>query len=312
MRVLLAPMEGVVDFHMRELLTLIGGIDQCVTEFLRVSNRVFPERVFYKICPELHNNSETLAGTPVHLQLLGQDPDILAENALIAAKLGVRGVDLNFGCPAKTVNKHKGGAVLLDEPDKLYNIIKTVRSKVPSHIPVSAKIRLGTETPDNVITIAKMIEQAGANELTVHARTKKQAYKPPAQWHWIEKINKELSINVIANGDVSDYQSYKNCIDTSQSRDVMVGRGILSNPFLADDIKQKRQSQATWSQILPLLLYKTEYLIEGQSPRYFPSRTKQWLNYLRKHFSEAQRDFTSIRAMQDADEIIGYFNGLIK
>ncbi len=312
MRVLLAPMEGVVDFHMRELLTLIGGIDLCVTEFLRVSNRVFPERVFYKICPELYNNSETLAGTPVHLQLLGQDPDILAENALIAAELGAKGIDLNFGCPAKTVNKHKGGAVLLDEPNKLYDIIKRVREKVPKHIPVSAKIRLGTETPDNVISIAKTIEQAGANELTVHARTKKQAYKPPAQWHWIEKINQELSINVIANGDVIDYQSYQNCIDSSQSQDVMVGRGILSNPFLAEDIKQKRPSQATWSQILPFLLYKTEYLIEGQSPRYFPSRTKQWLNYLRKHFSEAQRDFTAIRAMQDADEIIAYFNSLIK
>ena len=100
-RVYLAPMEGVTDVLMRDLMSRQGGIDRCVTEFLRVTNAIFPRRVFTRAMPEIEHGGHTANGTPVYLQLLGNDPKMMAANAAKAARLGAVGIDLNFGCPAK-------------------------------------------------------------------------------------------------------------------------------------------------------------------------------------------------------------------
>ena len=105
MRIFLAPMEGVVDYTMRDMLTRLGGFDRCVTEFVRITEQKLPARVFYRYCPELHTGGKTPAGTPVYVQLLGGDPDYMALNARTAERVGAPGIDLNFGCPAKTVNR---------------------------------------------------------------------------------------------------------------------------------------------------------------------------------------------------------------
>ena len=124
MKIVLAPMEGVIDHIMRHLLTAQGGYDLCITEFVRIVDQKLPERVFYRLCPELYDGAKTPSGTPVKIQLLGQHPNWLAENAQVATSLGSPGIDLNFGCPAKAVNKSKGGAVLLKEPETLFAIAK--------------------------------------------------------------------------------------------------------------------------------------------------------------------------------------------
>ncbi len=105
MQIALAPMEGLVDEILRELLTEVGGVDWCVSEFVRVCDRLLPLASFRKLAPELDHGWRTASGTPMRLQLLGSDPACLADNAAFAAELGAPVVDLNFGCPAKTVNK---------------------------------------------------------------------------------------------------------------------------------------------------------------------------------------------------------------
>ena len=140
MAVWLAPMEGLLDHGLRDTLTRVGGIDLCVSEFIRVTDTVLPHRAFKRVVPELNNGSRTPAGVPVRVQLLGSDPSCLAENAQSLAELAPAGIDLNFGCPAKTVNRHRGGAVLLQEPELVGRIVAAVRRAVPAHIPVSAKI----------------------------------------------------------------------------------------------------------------------------------------------------------------------------
>lgn len=162
MKVTLAPMEGVMDHHMRQLLTSIGGIDLCVAEFIRVIELKLPAKVFRRISPELDNGSKTLSGTPVRIQLLGQNPQCLAENANRAIQVGSDGIDLNFGCPAKAVNKSKGGAVLLKCPETLYNIVKEVRDAMPTHQLLSAKIRLGYEDKSLAIENAQVIKEVEA------------------------------------------------------------------------------------------------------------------------------------------------------
>src|SRR3990167_2839084 len=165
-------MEGLTDPIMRDVLTSVGSFDWCVTEFIRVTNSVLPDRIYHQYCPELLNGGKTAAGTPVHVQFLGNDPEMLAANAIRAVKLGAPAIDLNFGCPAKTVNRHRGGAVLLDEPELLHRIVSAVRRAVPADIPVSAKMRLGYRDRSRMLDNARGMVEAGAGWLTVHARTK--------------------------------------------------------------------------------------------------------------------------------------------
>ena len=116
MRVILAPMQGVLDPFVRQLLTEVNEYDLCITEFVRVVDQLLPEKVFYRLCPELKNQGFTPSRTPVRVQLLGQHPNCLAENAHRAIELGSHGIDLNCGCPSKTVNGSNGGAALLKQP----------------------------------------------------------------------------------------------------------------------------------------------------------------------------------------------------
>ncbi|MCC6217880.1 MAG: tRNA-dihydrouridine synthase, partial [Aquabacterium sp.] len=143
MALLLAPMEGLLDFTLRDALTRVGGLDRCVSEFIRVTDAVLPERAYVRVIPELRQGSRTSAGVPVRAQLLGSDPICLADNAAFLATLGPAGIDLNFGCPAKVVNRHGGGAALLQEPELVHRIVREVRRAVPTDMPVSAKMRLG-------------------------------------------------------------------------------------------------------------------------------------------------------------------------
>ena len=146
-------MEGVADAPMRSLLTQVGGYDLVISEFIRVVDQLLPEKVFYRLCAELTYGSKTKAGTPVRLQLLGQHPNWMAENAIRAIELGSLGVDLNYGCPAPTVNRSKGGAALLKEPKTIYKVTQAVRDAVPLSHPVSAKIRLGWDDKSRCVEL---------------------------------------------------------------------------------------------------------------------------------------------------------------
>ena len=237
MRLFLAPMEGVVDHTLRELLTGIGGIDICVTEFIRVTNHVLPNKVFYRFCPELSQQSRTSSAIPVRIQLLGGKADPIAANAVKAAELGASAIDLNFGCPAKTVNRNDGGAALLQEPKRLHSIIKACRDAVPNHIPVTAKMRLGFNDRSNYLENAIAAFEAGANELTVHARSKADGYRPPAYWEALADINNTIAIPVIANGEIWSLADFQRCREVSGCDDFMIGRGLLAYPDLALQIK---------------------------------------------------------------------------
>lgn len=306
MRVILAPMEGVLDHLMRDLLTKIGGYDHCVTEFVRVVDQLISDRGYFRLCPELREASAygctTQAGTPVRVQLLGQHPQCMADNAAKVLELGSHGIDINFGCPAKMVNKNCGGAVLLKDPENLYQIVKAVRAAVPHDAIVSAKIRLGFEDKSLAIENAQAIETAGANELTVHARTKAEGYRPPAHWHWIAKIKQNVNIPVIANGDIFTLDDAKRCREVSGCNDIMVGRGALMLPNLAQVIKQIAP-ELPWSEVQKLLLRYTEFETYGDKSKYYPNRIKQWLKYLKLHYVEADELFQQARTLKTAEAI---------
>lgn len=307
MKIVLAPMEGVVDAPMREMLTRVGGIDQCVTEFVRVSERVLPAKVFRKICPELFNDSSTSSGTPVVLQLLGSDPRVLAGNARKAVSIGANGIDLNFGCPAKTVNKSKGGAILLNEPELVHKIVWWVRQAVPAHIPVTAKMRLGYSDKSLALENASAIADAGASGLTVHARTKEEGYRPPAHWEWISKIREHLSIPVTANGEVWSWQDYQRCREVSGCDDVMIGRGLVAAPDLGLRIKALQRGDdpdhLSWDEMLVLLQQFMDMVELQLAPKFVHGRIKQWLKMMSREYPQAMPMLQEMRSLTQVVDV---------
>ncbi|WP_394193607.1 tRNA-dihydrouridine synthase [Pseudoalteromonas atlantica] len=307
MKLVLAPMEGVVDFKMRQLLTDIGGFDLCVTEFVRVIDAKLPDKVFHRYCPELNNNGYTRAGTPVRIQLLGQVAGALAENAAKVIGLGSHGVDLNFGCPAKTVNKSKGGAVLLKDPEHMYEIIKAVREAVPIQHQVSAKIRLGFDDDSNSQEIVDAVVSAGANSIAIHARTKRDGYNPPAYWEKIPPLIKGKSIDVVANGEIWQVSDAILCQQRSACTDLMLGRGALSHPDLAKKIKahinDEQYDGLKWENILYHIIHSSMHHDPSKDEKYFASRTKQWLGYLKREYEQANALFDEIRRLKTKEDV---------
>ncbi len=296
-------MEGVLDHSLRDVLTRVGGIDRCVSEFIRVTDQLLPARVYTRLMPELLHGSRTPSGTPVRAQLLGSDPTCLADNAALLATLRPDGIDLNFGCPAKTVNRHRGGAVLLDEPELVHRIVAAVRRAVPAAVPVSAKMRLGHLDDSRMLDCALAIADAGATELVVHARTKLQGYKPPAYWDRIALIRQALCmrLSVVANGEVWTVDDAKRCLAESGCDALMLGRGLVSDPGLA--LALRGLATPRWDDLAPSLVLYSRLIAPRVAARHRGGRIKQWLNMLRRRFAGAQAAYDSVRHLNDADAI---------
>jgi len=229
----LAPMDGITDWVSRQALTDVAdghsGISACASEFVRVSSHVVSEKVLLRECPELHVGGCTPARVPVYVQLLGGDGDMLARTARRAAALGAPGIDLNFGCPAKTVNRHDGGATLLKHPERIADIVARVRDAVPPSIPVSVKIRLGWEDAGDVAAVARAAERGGGSWLTVHGRTRKDMYGPPADWRAIGAARRAVAIPVVANGDLRRAPDLDACQQQSGCSAFMLGRSATAH-----------------------------------------------------------------------------------
>ena len=307
MAVWLAPMEGLLDHGLRDTLTRVGGIDLCVSEFIRVTDTVLPHRAFKRVVPELNNGSRTPAGVPVRVQLLGSDPSCLAENAQSLAELAPAGIDLNFGCPAKTVNRHRGGAVLLQEPELVGRIVAAVRRAVPAHIPVSAKMRLGYEDDAQAEDCAQAIEAGGASDLVVHARTKTQGYRPPAYWDRIADIRRCVRLPMVANGEIWSVEDARRCREVTGCERLMIGRGLVSDPGLALAIAQRgphaHGRAVPWSVVRGLMPGFWDNICRRVAARHRAGRLKQWLNYLRRTYPEAQAAFDELRLLHDSQQI---------
>ncbi len=317
---LLAPMEGLTDPLMRQILTQIASdlgrpYDWSVSEFIRVTQHVLPAHVFYKYVPELRHDAKTASGTPIHIQLLGSEAQLMAENAAYAAELGTPAIDINFGCPAKTVNSHRGGSVLLDEPETMYQIISAVRQAVPVHIPVSAKIRLGYTDTSRMDDIKAAISDSGTDWLTIHARTKTQGYKPPAYWDKIQSFN-TLDIPVIANGEIWNAEHAQSCMTQAGTAHLMLGRGAVTRPDLVarvdcgSDDAILSAAALSWE---AMVTHQIRFL-EGQAKTevILVGRYKQWLAMLIKGYSEAKVLWDSIKRERNKAAIISALQASVR
>ncbi len=312
----LAPMEGVADEAMRALLSELGGFTYCVAEFLRISQAAPGVRVFQRHVPELLHGCRTPSGLPVQVQLLGGDPGKLAQAAQAAIRAGALAMDLNFGCPARTVNRHDGGATLLQYPDRIREIVAAVRAVVPAHLPVSAKLRLGWDSIDAIHVNADRAAEGGADWITIHARTKSQGYRPPAYWKPLGEVRARLRIPVVANGEIWTIDDLRRCRDETGCQHFMLGRGALADPTLGRRAARElgipgaglpqsfTRTPAEW---LPLISrYGELCTTSGLRPAYILSRVKQWIR-MTNHDGKLTW-FDTLKGCQDLGELLNYFS----
>jgi tRNA-dihydrouridine synthase C len=326
MALLLAPMEGLLDFVLRDVLTRVGGVDRCVSEFIRITNTLMPERAFIRVMPELLHGGKTPSGVPVRAQLLGSDPVCIAENAARLATLGPHGIDLNFGCPAKVVNRHGGGAALLEDPELLTRIVSAVRRAVQPSMPVSAKMRLGLHDDRRAEECALALEAGGAAEIVVHARTKADAYRPPAYWSRIADIRAVVRIPVIANGEIWNVQDALRCRFESECNDLMLGRGLVTDPGLALAIRahdaqgdnmcatpygplslDMQTPFVSWESLAPHMTDFWRIVCTGLERKQQAGRLKQWLNFLRRRYPEAQTAYEQVKGLTNPRDVDAWF-----
>ncbi len=239
---ILAPMEGVTDAPMRAVQGGCGAFTVRGVEFLRVSQNRFPPRyVFLDHVPELLTgapDSDWYAyGRRSPVARLRRMPGEMAEAAVRRVlNSGAPAIDLNFGCPAPTVNRHDGGATLLRYPKRIREIVAAIRAAVPALVPVSAKLRLGWDGISAIDENATMAAEGGASWLTIHGRTRVAGYAPPIHWAPIGRVREQLGIPVVANGDIWTLEGFRCCREETGCRHFMLGRGALADPRLARGI----------------------------------------------------------------------------
>ena len=270
-KLILAPMDGVLDVMMREVLTSCNHYYYAESEFVRIVDRPVTAEQLYKKVP---------------------------------VKMGARGIDLNFGCPAKKVNNSHGGAALLKEPELIHDICSNVREMIPAEIPVTAKMRLGYENTDNYLLLAEKIYSAGVNALCVHGRTKMDGYLPgTVKWELIGDIRRQCPVTVIANGDIFSKESAQQCAQTTGCDHLMLARGALYVPNLAAVINENAPPFG-YGELAGVI----EKFLDAGSRMKFPvnlfARLKQFLSYLRVHYTELEQPFRNVCRCDNLDSAV--------
>ncbi len=172
---------------------------------------------------------------PISIQLFDCRPDFMGEAARIAVEQGAESIDINMGCPVNKITKNGGGSSLLRDPDTAVALVQAVVNAV--NVPVTVKTRIGWDDDEiNILDFASRMADAGAQMLTVHARTRAQGYNGAAKWDWIRQVKAALTIPVIANGDIFSVKSAVTCLEQTGADGVMCSRGTLGYPFLVGEI----------------------------------------------------------------------------
>ena len=229
-RVLQSPLSGVTDLVFRRLVRRHAPESMMYTEMVNATGLHYVKEL--PIIMEVDPNER-----PISIQLFDCRPDFLAEAAQMAVAEGADTVDINMGCPVNKITKNGGGSSLLRDPETAEAIVRSVTQAID--VPVTVKTRIGwTDQEITILDFAKRMEDAGAQMITVHGRTRSQGYNGNAKWEWIKKVKDILSIPVIANGDIFSVEAAVNCLEQTGADGVMCSRGTMGYPFLVGEVDQ--------------------------------------------------------------------------
>ena len=225
----LAPMAGVTDWAFRTICAELGA-GVTVTEMVSSRALVYKDKKTAKL---LRKNDGSICGA----QIFGNDPDTMAEGARLALEIsGCDFIDINMGCPMPKIANSGDGSGLMRTPELAGRIVKAVCEAV--RVPVTVKCRLGWDKGSiNVLDFTKRMEDSGAAMVTVHGRTRSQLYSGVADWDTIRKVKEQLSIPVIANGDIVDGSSALRCKNWTGADGLMIGRSTFGDPWIFSEVK---------------------------------------------------------------------------
>lgn len=271
----LAPMDGYGDSAYRQVTKRIAPHIHCISEFYSADWLVHSRFLADSVLP--HTDIEK----PLIVQIFWKDPEVFAKAAKIIESYNVAGIDVNMGCPAKKVVRSGHGSSLFINQDTAFKIIESLSNA--THLPISVKTRLSFDGNQNLIEFAKWLENAWANLITIHGRTAKQAYTGKADFTNIYDLKKHLSIPVICNGDIEDYDDGMNKVQNLDG--FMIGRKSFWNPWCFLPWKYK----PTLAEILEAMEYHALKLIETKGER------KGSLE-VRKHLVQYLHNFPWVKA----------------
>ena len=282
-QVVLAPMAGYSNTSFRKIIKDMGA------------GLIFAEMVSDKAL--VYQNAKTLEllkmseeERPIAQQIFGSDVESFVEAArIVESVMHPDIIDINMGCPVpKVAVSAQAGSALLKNPDKIKKIVSEVVKAVS--VPVTVKIRLGwDESSINCVEVAKVLESAGASAITLHARTRAQGYSGKARWEYIKQVKESVSIPVIGNGDVKTCFDAKRMILETGCDAVMIGRGVLGNPWLIRDC--------------------VEYLELGSVPK--PVSNQEKIEMMKRHFELLKQDKNEkVALLEIRSNILFYLKGM--
>lgn len=273
----LAPMQDVTDLAFWGVMARHGGADVYWTEYFRVHAVSRPERYI------LESIIQNPTGRPVVAQMIGCDIRALVRTARALQEYPVAAIDLNLGCPAPVVCRKQAGGGLLRELERIDAILGALREAVT--IPLTVKTRIGYETADGFDLLLGLFEKHGVDLVTVHGRTVKQMYGPGVRYDLIGRAAGQLACPVLANGNIHNAEQALTVLAETGARGLMIGRGVIRNPWLFDHIRRRRRGAAI---VLPtgreVLAYVTELweaqTTTGARESARVQRMKKFMNYI--------------------------------
>jgi len=289
----LAPMEGVGDRCFRKAIASVGGFDEAVRDFLRVPKNAHVQSLAREYAPD------ELAPIPLAAQIMGSDPELMAAMAQELHRRGAHRIDINCGCPSKTVTGRGAGSSLLKDPNFLYEVGQTVVKAVP--IPVTIKMRSGYEDTSLFEENILAAEATGVRYITLHPRTKVDGYTPPARWDLIARAKSILKIPLVGNGDIVTVEDALSVLRQTGCDGLMIGRGSLMNPFLFHQIRAHFSQKPYQPKQEGLLQYFHTY-IDEMGPNYSPklriNKLKQLLGFLFRRPEQSEKRSEMLRCTQ--------------
>ena len=302
-------MEGVGDQSFRKAMAFVGGFDEAVRDFIRV-----PLNAHIKSLASVYDANE-LNPIPLAAQIMGSEPDLMAQMAQELMQRGASRIDVNCGCPSNTVTGRHAGSSLLKDPNILFEIVRAVVQAVP--IPVTVKMRSGFNDISLFSENILAAQESGVKYITLHPRTKAEGYGPKARWELIARAKSLLKIPVVGNGDILTVDDAVNMLRLTGCDALMIGRGSIINPFIFHQIRaffNKRSFQPQWPDLEAFLAVFLE-----ETPHDFPNKLrigklKQLFGFLFKANDKLleQRQSVLRASFSDPDSLLNFARPLLK
>ena len=302
-QIVLAPMAGISDSAFRRIAKE-QGCGLVVAEMVSDKALLYGSK---KTIDMLYMKEEE---RPISQQIFGSDKESFVYAAkFIANNMHPDIIDINMGCPVpKVATRAQAGSPLLKNPSKVYEIVRAVVESVD--IPVTVKIRSGWDDFSiNAVEIAKVVEKAGASAITVHPRTRAQGYSGKANWNIIKQVKENVKIPVIGNGDIKTCYDAKRMLDETGCDAIMIGRGLLGNPWLISDclnyLNGKPIKEVTIKQKLDMILKHLNYLLEFKSEKIAILEMRTHIGYYLKGISkEYKQQFMKVTTKEDFIKLV--------